>query len=367
MTAAASTEPEAPTGLRAEKIKAIDLPTAVLGLDVAPESNRLIAACMDGGIYTVDTESGNSDPLAFHASYASGVAWVPGSSLAISAGYDGQLRWHDVQARRTIRSVQAHDFWSWQMAVSKDGSHVASVTGQYLTGGYKYEPAPEHQSAVTVYSVAGGTLLHALPHVGPVQSVAFSPDGQYLAAGNLMGEVRVWDVASGTRLAAWTTPDLTSWGIIKSHCYIGGIFGITFSPNSEELIVCGMGEMRDPMAGNGKQTWQRFAWRETPPRKLSEIDEKDQGRGLQETLCFHPSGDYFVMAGRLAQGKWNVAIFDSHTGALAQSLDVKSRVTQAVFSADGQRLHLGIARGQPKKTEDGKFPDFGSIEIYSIS
>ena len=128
-----------------------------------------------------------------------------------------------------------------------------------------------------------------------------------------------------------------------------------------------MGEMRDPMAGNGKQTWQRFAWRETPPRKLAEIDEKDQGRGLQETLCFHPSGNYFVMAGRLAQGKWNVAIFDSQTGALAQSMDVKSRVTKAVFSPDGQRLYLGIARGQPKKTENGNFPDFGKIEIYSIT
>ena len=105
MTAAASTEPEAPTGLRAEKLKTIDLPTDVFGLDVAPESNRLIAACMDGGIYTVNAESGTSEPLAFHGSYASGVAWVPGSPLAVSAGYDGQLRWHDVQARRTIRSV----------------------------------------------------------------------------------------------------------------------------------------------------------------------------------------------------------------------------------------------------------------------
>ena len=37
--------------------------------------------------------------------------------------------------------MKAHDFWSWQLALSPDGSRVASVTGQYLAGGWKYEPA----------------------------------------------------------------------------------------------------------------------------------------------------------------------------------------------------------------------------------
>jgi hypothetical protein len=62
----------------------------------------------------------------------------------------------------------------------------------------------------------------------------------------------------------WNTPDFTSWGIIKSHHYIGGIFDFSFSPDGSRLITCGMGPMRDPMAGNGKQTWQEFDWKPMP-------------------------------------------------------------------------------------------------------
>jgi hypothetical protein len=65
-----------------------------------------------------------------------------GGKTVISAGYDGVLQWHDVEARKTIRKVKAHDFWSWDMDVSADGSVVASVTGRYEAGGYKYEPRP---------------------------------------------------------------------------------------------------------------------------------------------------------------------------------------------------------------------------------
>src|ERR1051326_7306070 len=104
--------------------------------------------------------------------------------------------------------------------------------------------------------------------------------------------------------AAWTTPDFTSWGIIKSHHYIGGIFDLVFSPDGRDVLVCGMGPMADPMAGNGKQTWQRFAWRDAagkvqnPPRKAAEIGESDAGRGLMEVIRFHPHGKSFLTAGK---------------------------------------------------------------------
>ena len=353
--------------LKTELLETIKLPTAVLGLDVSPDGRTLLAACLDGGVYSVDHESSATVLLSRHESYASGVAFVPGTSLAISAGYDGTLQWHDVHESKTFRKVKAHSFWSWQMAVSRDGSQVASVTGQYLTGGYKYEPAAELDAAVKVYDVQSGELVHAFAGVPPVMSVAFSPNGQYLAAGNLMGEVRVWELTTGKQLANWTSPDFTSWGIIKSHCYIGGIYAMTFTPDNDALIVCGMGPMRDPMAGNGKQTWQKFAWKETPATKLNEVHDGDHGRGLPETVALQPSGSGFIMAGRLAQGKWNAAFFDLESGSLLHSLDLKHRITKAVFSADGRKMFLGVAKGQPKKKENGKFADFGQIKIFSVT
>lgn len=356
----------APPDVNLSLVKHISLPSAVLAIDSHSDNKHLFAACFDGGIYSVEVDSGAHTLLGKHESYASGVQHLQKARRVISAGYDGNLRWFDAESGRQIRVVEAHKFWSWKMRVSPDEKLVGTVTGQYMAGGYKYEPASEREPSVRVYDAGSGALKWSLPHSPSVQSVAFSPDSRYLAAGNLMGEVRVWDMATGKQAAAWTTPDFTSWGIIKSHCYIGGIFDMCFSPTGNELLACGMGPMVDPMAGNGKQTWQRFAWKENPPRKVSEIAEGDAGHGLMEMVRNHPALPVFVMAGRLAQGKWNTAVFDSATGRLVGSLDTKMRVTDAAWLNGGAQLALSGATSQERK-KDGRCPDFGHIKLFNVT
>jgi WD40 repeat protein len=349
---------------KTEKVKDLSLPSAALALDATPDGKTLFAACQDGGVFIVDAEDGKPELLARHESYASGVALFPDGKTLLSAGYDGVLQWHDLGEHKTLRKVKAHEFWSWNMDLSTDGSLVASVTGRYEAGGYKYEPAPEREPSVKVFDAKTGELRHQFSHVPPVQAVAFSPDGKFVAAGNLMGEIRVWEIGTGKQVSQWTTPDLTSWGIIKSHHYLGGVFAMTFHPDGEELYFCGMGPMRDPMAGNGVQRWQRFAWREG--RKLDETHEGESGQGLMEALAFHPSKKLFVMAGRLFQGQWNLAFFDTDTGKNLHATDAKHRITDALFTADGSRLLLAKAKQQEKK-KDGQWPNYGGIEIHSLN
>lgn len=343
--------------------KELKLPTGVLALDIAADAKTAYAACFDGGIYAVALESGERKELGRHCSYASGAALIANSPLLVSSGYDGVLHWHDTVERKTIRKVSAHNFWCWQMAASADGALVASVTGQYICGGYKYEPLPEREPSVRVYDARTGELRHSFSHVPPVQSAAFSSDRKFLAAGNLMGEVRVWDLAAGKQTAQWTTPNFTGWGIIKGHYYTGGIFALHFAAKDEQLVLAGMGSTTDPAAGNGKQLWQRYTWRDG--KKLSETSDGDSGKGLMETLAIHPNGNSFVMAGRLENGKWTTALFDTKSGALMHSIDTKSRVTKALFSADGSKLFLGETLGQPKPANE-KVPDFGRISIHSV-
>lgn len=352
-----------PAPQKIEKLKEISLPSAVLALDATPDTKTLFAACQDGGVFSVDVSSGQAELLARHESYASGVALLPDGRTVLSAGYDGMLLWHDLQTRTTTRRIQAHEFWSWNLDVSADGSLAASVTGRYEAGGYKYEPAPEREPSLKIIDTATGELKQSFNHLPPVQAVAFSPDGKHVAAGNLMGEIRVWEITSGKQVSQWTSPDLTSWGIIKSHHYLGGVFAMTFHPDGDELYVCGMGPMRDPMAGNGVQRWQRFTWRDG--QKLDETHEGESGQGLMEALAFHPSKKYFAMAGRLFQGQWNLAFFDSATGKNLHALDAKHRITDALFASDGSRLVLAKAKAQEKK-KDGKWPNYGATEIYSV-
>ena len=351
--------------LKLTALKDLKFPTAVLAVAASADSKELFAACLDGGIWRVSVESGAPQQLGKHESYASGVQYLAKSNQLISAGYDGTLRWLSLPDGKEIRSVNAHRFWSWKMRLSPDERRVASVTGQYLAGGIKYEPAAEREPSVTVYDTETGKQLWALSHIPPVLSVAFSPDSRYVAAANLMGELRVWDLTTGKPVAQWTTPDFTCWGIIKSHHYIGGIFDLQFTPDGREVIACGMGPMVDPMAGNGKQTWQRFAWQESPPKKVGEIKEGEAGAGLMESLRFHPDKSKFLMAGKLAQGKWNAALFDLASGSLLHALDTKMRITDAAWLHGGTQLALAGATGQEKK-KDGRSPDFGHIKLFSL-
>lgn len=354
--------------MKLEKPDDISLPAGVLGLAGTADRSRLYAACMDGFIYEIETANRTVAPFpAKHGSFASGCVLLPDEKTLISAGYDGTLIWHDVESRQEVRRVKAHDFWSWRLALSADGERIASVTGQYLVGGEKYEPAAAPEPTVKLYDTRTGDLLQAFKHLPPVLAVTFSPDGQYVAAANMMGDVHAWDVVSGASVAQFNTPDFTSWGIIKSPHYCGGIYGLAFAPDGQSLLCCGMGPMTDPMAGNGKMTWQRWAWRESPPKSLGQIHDGEHGSGLMETLAHHPDGAAFLMGGRQAQGTWNAALFSVADGKLMASLDTKSRVTAALFSADGRTLYLSAVTGQPKRDEKGNWPPYGRIHIVALT
>lgn len=343
----------------------IEVPSGILSAAVATQQTTLYTAAMDGSIEAHSLSSKQRTVIGQHQSYASGVVTTSDPNTIISAGYDGLLIWHDVSAQKPRHVIKAHDFWSWRLAVSPNQNQVASATGRYRSGGYRYEPATETEPSVKVYDVATAELTHTFEHTPPVSALAFSPDSRFVAAGNLMGDIKVYDLHENRVAASWNTPDFTSWGIIKSHHYIGGIFDLAFSPDGETLFACGMGPMRDPMAGNGIQRWQRFAWRQDNAPKTAAINEDETGKGLMECLTMDPMKNRFIMAGRLAQGQWNTALFDLTSGALLHAIDTKMRTTKALLVNHGETLILCGASSQ-KAPKEGKWPDFGKIHLYRL-
>ena len=349
----------------------VTLPTGVLGLAVSADGHEAFAACTDGSIYSVDPMSGEVQSLEErHQSFASGCVLLPDGRTLISSGYDGMLIWHDTETRACWRRIRAHNFWSWRSTLSPDGKRLATVTGQYLPGGWKYEPSAEVEPSVKVFDTATGELVVEFSHKPPALSCAFSHDGSHLAAGNMMGDVCVWNLHSDQAasegdvcVSRWNSPDFTSWGSTKTHHYCGGIYSVAFSPDGESLLGCGMGPMQDPMAGNGKMTWQRWNWR--TGEKLGEILEGERGAGLMEALAWHPRGDYFAMAGRQAQGNWNAAIFSAAGGNLADSFDSNNRITQTTFVPDGTLLFVGAADSQPQRNA-GVWGSWGRVQVHRV-
>jgi WD40 repeat protein len=351
-------------------------PMGILDFALDANESNVYAACMDG-LYRLplppkDAIKEGAKPISIgrQSSYVSGVGLVGADSTAVTCNYDGTLQMRNVSpdcvedVAPTLEQ-RLHSFWSWSMALSPDKQWIASVGGQYLAGSEDYSPLASPEPTVKLVDLHGKTKFE-FEMLPSVQAVAFDPTGKYLAAGNLMGDLAVWSTETGEALAKWRTKSFTSWGIIKSHCYIGGIFAVSFSPDSQTLYAAGMGDMKDPMAGNGKQLWERFDWQKSPPEKIQESRSNQTGEGLMETLAWHPQGTMFAMAGRLRGGNWNVGLFDRDSGELIGSAKTGMRITSACFSQDGKTLYLGGMQGQPERKE-GRFPDFGYLERYNIT
>ena len=76
---------------------------------------------------------------------------------------------------------------------------------------------------------------------------------------------------------------------------------------------------------------------------------------------------YFVMSGRLAQGKWNTGFFDDTNGSMIHSFDCKARITKIRFNPEGSKMFLAGGVGQPKLSKDLKYDPFDRIILYNIA
>jgi WD40 repeat protein len=88
---------------------------------------------------------------------------------------------------------------------------------------------------VALFSLDGANLswLASLPHKAFVPSLAFSPDGQWLATGSRDGMVRVWPVRSVTSQASYPAP---TWQV-EGHQK--GVNSVVFSPDGNWLASGG--------------------------------------------------------------------------------------------------------------------------------
>ncbi|TMK69456.1 MAG: hypothetical protein E6G50_12290 [Actinobacteria bacterium] len=90
--------------------------------------------------------------------------------------------------------------------------------------------AGSKDDAVHVWDAQSGTALFALPHPAAVVSIAFSPDGRFLATGCADGKARLWRLPGGL-LDASFTHDRGMRGI--------AVQAVSFSPDGKRLLTVG--------------------------------------------------------------------------------------------------------------------------------
>jgi WD40 repeat protein len=165
---------------------------AVRGLAFSQDGQRLASAGEDGLVKVWDTATGK---LLFQlgpfpgSGFASGVAWGKGRHLAAADKAGGVLVWDDPDQRRQPRARLSQPGGVLRLAVNPvDG-------GLALAG---------RDGIIRLWDGAAASVSRILPRPsGTVTSLAFRPDGRFLASGGgrsgQRGEVTIWDLAPAPR------------------------------------------------------------------------------------------------------------------------------------------------------------------------
>ena len=305
-----------------KEVKQLSRPETVFALAHLPGGRRLAFGGSDFGVYDVDFAQEKPEPrkLGAHESYVTGVA-VAGRTV-VSGGYDGRLIWWDLESSDgpMIRNVEAHTKWVRDVVSTADGALVASVADDMVC---RVWDARTGEKRLELHGHESQT-----PHHFPsmLYACAFSPDGRYLATGDKVGHIVVWDVSDGTQAAVLESPTMYTWDPKQRRHSIGGIRSLAFSPDGNGLAVGGMGQVGNIDHLEGSSLIEIFDWRAA--KRTHEFPGGAQ-KGLVERLVFLPDGNRLLAVGGANDGF--LTLLDLNAKSVLLSEKAPSHVNDAVL------------------------------------
>lgn len=151
----------------------------------------LAAAGSEGRIQVLEPVSGReiASWKASHSSRAVGLHFSAGGTRLGATHADGWITLHDVQSRREIRAIPAHDRGILCFAGDKDAARIATAG----------------KESVKIWSLLDGSQEAELAEVGDADALAFAADGKmlYAANGTSIGQ---WSIAGGARISSFAGP-----------------------------------------------------------------------------------------------------------------------------------------------------------------
>ena len=250
----------------------LDLGVASACLAFSPDGKHLAAGGRDGVLRVWEIPGGDPlQELQAHQKNISSLAYSPDGSKLATGGYDAVARLWDTTSYQNLGEMIGGTFAVPAIAFTPDGNSLAIVNG----------------NVIRLRDVATQRFVLTIVGSEPFYTISVSPDGKYLASGDVANTVQIWD------LEAEPGPG----GEIRTSLHT--LSGHQGAPNRPEALV-----------------WQ---------------------------VSYTPDGSLLASAG----GDGDILIWDATRGELLVSLNENSHAaTSAAFSPDGRWLATGGLDGK---------------------
>ncbi|KAL7294385.1 hypothetical protein TKK_0012390 [Trichogramma kaykai] len=187
-------------------------------LDVDWQTNTSFASCSTDQCIHVCKLNVDKPIKSFqgHTNEVNAIKWDPQGNLLASCSDDMTLKIWSMKQDNCLHNLQAHqkEIYTIKWSPTGPGTQNPNMNLSLVSASF--------DSTVRLWDIDRGACIYTLTkHTEPVYSVAFSPDGKFLASGSFDKYVHIWSTLSGQ--------------LVHSYKGTGGIFEVCWNSRGDKV------------------------------------------------------------------------------------------------------------------------------------